>query len=761
MKQALLFACCILALAGCTSLSPEQRREQQKRQFIDSLMHEMTQEEKLGQLNLISRGDIVTGKIHGSQSVQQIRDGKVGGVFNLKYVSYIREVQRIAVEESRLGIPLIFGMDVIHGYETVFPIPLALSCTWNPQAAQRAAEIASKEATADGICWTFSPMVDICHDARWGRIAEGAGEDPYLGSQMAAAMVQGYQGQDLADSTTMMACVKHFGLYGAPDGGRDYNSVDMSFYRMYNDYLPPYKAAIDAGAGSVMSSFNTINGIPASCNHWLLTELLREQWGFKGFVVSDYNAIEETIHHGAAEDLIQAGVQALNAGLDMDMVSNALPALASAIEDGRVSQAALDQACRRILEAKYDLGLFADPYRYCDSTRRASDIFTSENRHEARQIAREAIVLLKNDNNLLPLSKQGTIALIGPLADVKTNMAGTWSVVARHNDYKTIREGLTDALQGKAELLYAKGCNLMYAAEAEQRATPGKHAMRDSRSEQEMRNEALAIAKRADVIVLAMGEASEMSGEASCYVNLEMPDAQRDLMHELAGLGKPIVLLHVAGRPTVMNWETEHLPAILETWFLGSEGADAIADVLFGDYAPSGRLSVQMPRHVGQLPFSYRHFSTGRPMEGDGYDPYSSCYQDVPNTPLYPFGYGLTYTEFAYSEPVISDTTMTEKDTLTLRVKVTNTGKRPAKETVQLYIQDVTATCARPTIELRGFRQIELQPEETQEVQLQIHKDVLAYYNAQQQWIAEPGLFKLMVGHDSRHVSTKNIWLKR
>ena len=736
------------------TLSPEQA----KQQFIDSLLREMTVEEKLGQLNLISRGDITTGKPRESQSAALIREGKVGGVFNLKYVYNVREIQRVAVEESRLGIPLIFGMDVIHGYETVFPIPLALSCTWNPEAVATAARIGAKEATADGICWTFSPMVDICHDARWGRIAEGAGEDPYLGAEMARAMVCGYQGADLGDSATMMACVKHFGLYGAPDGGRDYNSVDMSRYRMYNEYLPTYKAAVDAGVGSVMSSFNTINGIPSTGNHWLLTDLLRDEWGFRGFVVSDYNAVEEMITHGVADSLLDAGVLALKAGLDMDMVSDGLPGLLPALQDGRITEKEIDAACRRILEAKYDLGLFSDPYRYCDSTRRERDIFTPENRQLAREVAQQAIVLLKNDNDLLPLAKHGTLALIGPLGDVKTNMAGTWSVAAVHQQYKSLREGLADALQGTdATLLYAKGCNLMYDAEAEHRAASGKHAMRDDRDPKQMHDEAIRMARQADIILLAMGEASEMSGEASCYVNLEMPDAQRDLMHELATLGKPMVLLHFAGRPTILNWENDHLDAIMETWFLGSEGADAIADVLFGDYVPSGRLTTSFPRHVGQLPFSYRHMNTGRPVEGDDFDQYSSCYLDVVNTPLFPFGYGLTYTSFRYAEPTLSQTVMQTGDTLYLRVQVTNVGRRAATETVQLYIRDMVSTAARPTQELRGWQQVTLQPNETKEVTFAITKDVLAYYNAQLRWTLEPGKFLLMVGHDSRHVQTTEI----
>jgi beta-glucosidase len=749
--------------------------------FIDQLMAQMTLEEKLGQLNLPVTGDIITGAARESNVAEDIRQGRVGGLFNLKGAQSIREVQRIAVEESRLGIPLIFGMDVIHGYETVFPIPLALSCSWDMEAIERSAQIAAAEATADGICWTFSPMVDICHDGRWGRISEGSGEDPYLGSRIAEAMVRGYQGTDLSDPATMMACVKHFALYGAVEAGREYNNVYPDDFHMFNEYLQPYKAAVDAGAGSVMAAFNTVHGVPATGNKWLLTDLLRDQWGFRGFVVSDYCGLEQLCDHGVCATKEEAAIQCLEAGLDMDMVSAGLVSLADAVRDGRCSRDVVDAACRRMLEAKYRLGLFDDPYRYCDTTRRARVVLSPEHRAEARRIAGESMVLLKNDNQLLPLRKQGTIALIGPLADTRPNMSGTWAVAAVPDRYKTVREGLQDALEGTgAKLLYAKGANVLYDPQAEAIATMFGREMRDERSAEEMRAEALRIARQADVIVAAMGEASEMSGECSSRVNIEMPDAQHDLLVELAKLGKPIVLVHFAGRPTVLNWETDHLPAILEAWFSGSETADALADILFGEVNPSGRLTVQLPRHVGQYPFSYRQMRTSRINSSGEFAKFTTCYSDVSNWPLYPFGYGLSYTTFSYSPLTLSDSIllmtndkrpttndqrpMTNNQSVTASVTVTNTGKLKGTEVVQLYIGDRVAKGVRPYKELRGFERITLAPGESREVTFTIDSDRLGYYapttNDKRQttaleWTLEPGEVEIMVGRNARETDMR------
>ena len=748
---------CILCLIGWGCASDANRKNAEMDRFVDNLMAQMTLEEKLGQLNLPVTGDIVTGAARESNVAEDIRMGRVGGLFNLKGAQAIREVQRIAVEESRLGIPLLFGMDVIHGYETVFPIPLALSCSWDMEAVERSAQIAAAEATADGICWTFSPMVDICHDGRWGRISEGNGEDPYLGSRIAEAMVRGYQGEDLADPATMMACVKHFALYGAVEAGREYNNVYPDDFHMFNEYLQPYKAAVEAGAGSVMAAFNTVHGVPSTGNKWLLNDLLRDQWGFQGFVVSDYCGLEQLCDHGVCTTKEEAAIQCLEAGLDMDMVSAGLVALADAVRAGRCSQKAVDAACRRMLEAKYQLGLFDDPYRYCDTTRRAQVVLSPEHRTEARRIAGESMVLLKNDKRVLPLRKQGTIALIGPLADTRPNMSGTWAVAAVPEHYKTIREGLQDALEGTgAKLLYAKGSNVLYDPQAEAIATMFGREMRDSRSAEEMRAEALRIARQAAVIVAAMGEASEMSGECSSRVNIEMPDAQHDLLVELAKLGKPIVLVHFAGRPTVLNWETEHLPAILEAWFGGSETADAVADILFGDVNPSGRLTVQLPRHVGQYPFSYRQMRTSRINPSGEFAKFITCYSDVSNWPLYPFGYGLSYTTFEYSPVTLSDSILVRNGQTTAKVTVTNTGAMKGTEVVQLYIGDRVAKGVRPYKELRGFERITLEPGESREVAFTIDADRLGYYEPESlQWTLEPGEVEIMIGRNARETDMR------
>lgn len=761
MKKTLLALMIVasIVLIGILGSSCSRSNQSDMDRFVDNLMAQMTLEEKLGQLNLPVTGDIVTGAARESNVAEDIRNGKVGGLFNLKGAQAIREIQRIAVEESRLGIPLLFGMDVIHGYETVFPIPLALSCSWDMAAVERSAQIAAAEATADGICWTFSPMVDICHDGRWGRISEGSGEDPYLGSRIAEAMVRGYQGADLADPATMMACVKHFALYGAVEAGREYNNVYPDDFHMFNEYMQPYKAAVDAGAGSVMAAFNTVHGVPATGNKWLLTDLLRDRWGFQGFVVSDYCGLEQLCDHGVCTTKEEAAIQCLEAGLDMDMVSAGLVALAdnqSAISN---HQSAIDAACRRMLEAKYKLGLFDDPYRYCDTTRRAQVVLSPEHRAEARRIAGESMVLLKNDNDLLPLRKQGTIALIGPLANTRPNMSGTWAVAAVPEHYKTIREGLQDALEGTgAKLLYAKGSNVLYDPQAEAIATMFGREMRDNRSAEEMRAEALRIARQADVIIATMGEASEMSGECSSRVNIEMPDAQHDLLVELAKLGKPIVLVHFAGRPTVLNWETDHLPAILEAWFGGSETADAVADILFGEVNPSGRLTVQLPRHVGQYPFSYRQMRTSRLNPGGEFAKFITCYSDVSNWPLYPFGYGLSYTTFEYGPMMLSNDQlpMTNDQSVTASVTVTNTGKVKGTEVVQLYIGDRVAKGVRPYKELRGFERITLEPGESREVSFTIDADRLGYYEpATLQWTLEPGEVEIMIGRNARETDMR------
>lgn len=751
----------VITASAVTAMATPQADKGKMDQFIDNLMGKMTLQEKIGQLNLPVSGEIVTGQAKSSDVAGKIRKGQVGGLFNVKGVENIREVQKIAVEQSRLKIPLLFGMDVIHGYETVFPIPLALSCSWDMEAIKESARIAAKESSADGICWTFSPMVDICRDPRWGRMAEGGGEDPYLGSEISAAMVKGYQGDDLTDKNTIMACVKHFALYGAPEAGRDYNTVDMSHLSMFNNYFPPYKAAIDAGVGSVMTSFNVVDGIPATGNKWLMTDVLRDRWGFDGFVVTDYTAISEMIAHGMG-DLQQVSAMSLSAGTDMDMVADGfLTTLEKSLKEGKVTMAEIDKACRRILEAKYKLGLFDDPYKYCDASRVKKDIFTAENRAIARKIATETFVLLKNENNLLPLQRKGKIALVGPLANTKANMPGTWSVAAASDKYNSLYESMKQSLAGKAEVLYAKGSNLMYDAQREAEATMFGREMRDSRSAQELLDEALNVASQADVIVAAVGESSEMSGESSSRTNLEMPDAQRDLLTALKKTGKPIVLVYFAGRSTVMTWEQENFPAILNVWFGGSEAADAICDVVFGDVSPSGKLTTTFPKNVGQIPLYYNHLNTGRPLEaGKWFSKFRSNYLDIDNDPLYPFGYGLSYTTFRYGDLQLSNNSMNEKGKITASVTVTNTGNYDADEIVQMYIRDMVGSVARPVKELKGFERIHLKKGESRTVSFDITAEQLKFYNSALNWVCEPGEFEVMVGGNSRDVQTKKFSLQ-
>ena len=729
--------------------------------FVDNLMNKMTLREKIGQLNLPVAGNITTGQAKSSDVAAQIARGEVGGLFNLKGVKSIRELQKIAVENSRLHIPLIFGMDVIHGYETVFPIPLALSMTWDPAAVRTSAHLAATEAAADGISWTFSPMVDICRDARWGRMSEGNGEDPYLVSVLAKAMVEGYQGTDLSAPNTVMACVKHFALYGAVEAGREYNTADMSHNAMFNYYFPPYKAAADAGAGSFMAAFNTVDGVPATGNRWLLTDVLRKQWGFKGFVVTDYTGISEMQAHGMG-DLQQVAAMALNAGVDMDMVAAAFTGtLEKSLQEGKVTEASINQACRRILEAKYKLGLFDDPYRYLDEKRARKEIYSSDKRAEARRIAAESFVLLKNDGNMLPLQKKGKIALIGPLANTAANMPGSWSVAAVFSKYKTLLQAMRDAVGSRAEVIYAKGSNITYDKDLEARGSMFGREIRDSRSDKEMLDEAVQAARQADVIVAAIGETSEFSGECASRTDLTIFDAQKDLLTALKATGKPVVLVNFSGRPTVMNWENANFPAILNVWFGGSEAGDAICDVLFGDKVPSGRLTVSMPKSVGQIPIYYNHLNTGRPQpEGRPFEKFRSNYIDIDNNPLYPFGYGLSYTTFKYGPMQLDATSMTADGQIKVTVPVTNTGSRDADEVVQLYLHDVAASIARPVKELKDFARISLRAGETRNVTFTITADKLKFYNSELQYVCEPGEFQIMVGPNSRDTQTAGFTLK-
>ena len=758
-------------LMGSTSIQA-QKSPQDMDRFIDALMKKMTVEEKIGQLNLPVTGEITTGQAKSSDVAKKIEQGLVGGLFNLKGVAKIRDVQKLAVENSRLGIPLLFGMDVIHGYETIFPIPLGLSCTWDMKAIQKSARIAAVEASADGIFWTFSPMVDISRDPRWGRVSEGNGEDPFLGGAIAKAMVSGYQGDKLNDqlkrNDEIMACVKHFALYGAGEAGRDYNTVDMSRNRMFNEYLYPYQAAVDAGVGSVMASFNEVDGVPATANKWLMTDVLRKQWGFNGFVVTDFTGIAEMVAHGIG-DLQTVSARALNAGVDMDMVSEGfVGTLKKSLTEGKITMKTLDTACRRILEAKYKLGLFDDPYKYCDLSRPARDIFTKEHRDAARKIASESFVLLKNEPAktgqapLLPLQKKGTVAVIGPLANTRSNMPGTWSVAARLNDYPSLYEGLKEMMAGKVNITYAKGSNLIGDAAYEERATMfGRSLNRDNRTDKELLEEALKVAADADIIVAALGESSEMSGESSSRTDLNIPDVQHTLLEALLKTGKPVVLTLFTGRPLTLTWEQENVPAILNVWFGGSEAAYAIGDVLFGDVNPSGKLTMTFPKNVGQIPLFYNHKNTGRPLqEGKWFEKFRSSYLDVDNEPLYPFGYGLSYTTFQYSDIALSASAMGQDGSITAAVTVTNTGKRDGAEVVQLYIRDLVGSITRPVKELKGFEKIFLKAGESKTVTFKITPELLRFYDYDLKQVAEPGDFDVMIGGDSRNVRSARLTLK-
>ncbi|MCW2120688.1 beta-glucosidase BglX [Flavobacterium sp. 7A] len=732
--------------------APKEVKIKPRTEFVSELMAKMTIGEKIGQLNLPTSGDITTGAPSNSNVAKNIEEGKVGGLFNIKSVQKIKEVQRIAVEKSRLKIPLIFGMDVIHGYETTFPIPLGLSCTWDMALIQRSAQIAAQEASADGINWTFSPMVDISRDPRWGRVSEGSGEDPFLGSQIAKAMVKGYQGNDLSNKNTILSCVKHFALYGAPEAGREYNTVDMSRIKMYNDYFPPYKAAVDAGVGSAMASFNVVDGIPATGNKWLMTDVLRKEWGFKGFVVTDYTGIPEMIDHGMG-DLQTVSALALNAGIEMDMVGEGfLTTLKKSLKEKKVSIEQIDNAVRLILEAKYDLGLFQDPYKYCDENRAKTEIFTKSDRTEARNIAAQSLVLLKNNNQLLPLKKSGTIAVIGPLADAKENMAGTWSVATNMEKSISLVAGIKEAVGSTAKVLYAKGSNLDYDAAFEEKATMfGKTLHRDNRTKEELTKEALKIANQSDIIIAALGESAEMSGESSSRTNIEIPQSQKDLLQELLKTGKPVVLVLFTGRPLVLVQENETVPAILNAWFAGSEAGYAIADVLFGNVNPSGKLTATFPRTLGQVPIYYNQMNTGRPLankEGK-FEKFKSNYIDERNEPLFPFGYGLSYTSFEYSNLAISSKKMGINDKLKITVDIKNIGNYDGKEVVQLYIRDLVGSVSRPVKELKGFQKIFLKKGEKQKVSFEISIEELKFYNSDLKFVAESGLFEVFVGENS------------
>ncbi|MFD2825916.1 beta-glucosidase BglX [Leeuwenhoekiella polynyae] len=717
---------------------------------VETLLKKMTLEEKIGQLNLLTPGGgVATGSVVSKNVEEKIKAGNVGGLFGVTGPDKIRQAQEIAVKKTRLGIPLLIGSDIIHGYKTTFPIPLGLSSSWDMELIEKTAQIAAKEATADGINWNFSPMVDIARDPRWGRISEGAGEDPYLGSAIAKAMVTGYQQNDLTEENTMIATVKHFALYGAAEGGRDYNTTDMSRTKMFNEYLPPYKAAIDAGAESVMSSFNDVDGVPASGNKWLLTSLLRDRWGFDGFVVSDYTSVNEMIAHGMG-DLQAVSALAINAGLDMDMVGEGfLTTLNKSVDEGKVTEETITNACRRILEAKYKLGLFENPYKYSDSKRPKRDILTVANKEVAREAARKSFVLLKNEKNILPLAKNAKIALVGPLANNKNNMLGTWAPTGDPQLSIPILEGLKNVAPD-AQITYAKGANISNdTAYAKKINVFGPRIEISEETPDALLENALNTTKNADVIVAVVGEATEMSGESSSRTNISIPDSQKLMIKKLVETGKPVVLVLMSGRPLVITDELQLPISILQVWHPGIEAGNAVADVLFGDYNPSGKLTASWPQNVGQIPVYHSMKTTGRPAPSTAFQKFKSQYLDAPNAPALAFGYGLSYTTFEYKNLKLNATQIEQGDDLTATVEVTNTGDYDGEEVVQLYLHDVVRSLAPPMRTLKGFHKVFIKKGETKTVTLTLKADDLKFYNASLDFIAEPGEFEVFVGGNS------------
>ena len=743
MKKTANAATCVIAalFLALTACSPQRTAADRERDaFLDNLMGRMTLEEKIGQLNLLVAGLDVTGAQRNAAVEEKVRKGMVGGVFNTFTPTPVRKLQTTAIRESRLGIPLLFGYDVIYGHKTIFPIPLALSCTWNPDLIEKSCRISGAEASADGLNWVYSPMVDIARDPRWGRIMESSGEDPYLGSVIARAKVRGYQGNDLRDPSAVMACVKHFALYGAAEAGRDYNTVDMSRRRMYETYLPPYRAAVEAGVGSVMTSFNEVDGIPATGNRWLLTDLLRNEWGFGGMVVTDYTAIKEMTAHGMG-DLSKDAELAMNAGVDMDMVDEAYPEyLPRLVASGKIPKSSIDRACRRILEAKYRLGLFSDPYRGCTEERAKSEILTPENRKTARESAVQSLVLLKNSNQILPLKKSGTIALVGPLADDRKTPLGSWHAAGDWRNVVSVLEGMTTMGGSGVKILHAAGTTL-----PESPLVPS-----DSGHVQAMISEAVAAAKKADTVVAVLGESAAQSGEAKSRSDIGLPQEQKELLKALVATGKPVVLVLMNGRPLTLEWEDTHCGAILEAWLPGIEAGNAIADILFGDRNPSGKLTVTFPRNVGQIPIYYAHKNTGRPFNAENPSlRFVSRYLDVPNDPLYAFGHGLSYTSFSCSDVNLSKASLSDNENLQASVRVTNTGTRPGEETLQLYISQPAASVARNVMDLRGFQKVLLQPGEIKEVTFAVTTEDLKFWNADLKHDWEPGEFLIRIGGSS------------
>lgn len=716
------------AFVSCGSPDTSRTLSKDIQRKIDSLLNVMTLEEKVGQMVLFTSDWDVTGPTMKSDYLDDIRTGKCGNIFNAHTTGFVKEIQRVAVEESRLGIPVMFGYDVVHGHRTVFPISLGESCSWDMEAVEKSARVSAEEAAASGLNWTYAPMVDISVDPRWGRVSEGAGEDPYLGSRIAEARVRGFQGDDLSDPLTVLACVKHFAAYGAPMAGRDYNTVDMSERYFREFYLPPYEAAVDAGALSVMTSFNELDGVPATANHYLLQDLLRDEMGFEGFVVTDYTSINEMVHHGYAADDRDAAKKAVLAGVDMDLQGELYyKYLVGLVEDGEVPEKVIDDAVRRILEMKARLGLFDDPYLYCDAEREKEIVYSEANLEAARDVARKSMVLLKNDGTL-PLQKGEKIAVIGELASSTRDLLGSWKAAGDWDFMKSIADAIKEC-NGKANVTYVKGCSL----DGEDR---GGFAA------------ALSAARKADKVVMVIGERWDWSGEAASRANINIPGVQSELLEKIAATGKPVAVVLLNGRPLDLSAESEVASAIVEAWYPGTMGAEAVTDVLFGEYNPSGKLSMTFPRSIGQVPIFYYAKNTGRPIYLP--DPkYKSKYLDCPNDPLYPFGYGLSYTDFEYSDISLSSSEMRPGDTLTASVTVTNAGKLAGEEVVQLYIRDLVGSVTRPVKQLKGFEKISLAPGESREVTFEITNDMLSFYRQDMSFGSEPGDFLVFIGGSS------------
>ena len=726
-----------LIAAGLLPLATGWAQSRTIDQRVDSVLQLMTVEEKIGQLNQYNGDWSATGPITPDGDKQnQIRKGMVGSMLNVTGVGHTRQLQEIALQ-SRMKIPLLFGQDIIHGYRTTFPLPLAEAASWDLPAIELSARIAATEAAAAGVHWTFAPMVDIARDPRWGRVMEGAGEDPYLGSLIAAARVRGFQGRGLGNTDAIMACAKHFAAYGAAVGGRDYNSVDMSEHMLWDVYLPPFKAAAAAGVATFMNSFNDLNGIPATGNRHLQRDILKGRWNYSGFVVSDWGSVGEMIQHGFVKNNYEAALAAITAGSDMDMESRSyIGNLGALVKDGKVPVLLIDEAVRRILRKKFEMGLFDDPFRYCDKEREQKEWDNAANLRVSRVMAEKSIVLLKNEHSLLPLSKNTrVIAFIGPLVKSVRDNLGFWSYEWPDDTARIITQwqGVQHKVGKDTRLLYARGCGIRDTA------TSGFA-------------EAVRVARQADVVILSVGEAGDMTGEAKSRSNIHLPGVQEDLIRAVQATGKPVVVLINAGRPLVFNWTADHVPAILYTWWLGTEAGDAIADVVFGDYNPSGKLPISFPRTEGQIPIYYDHFSTGRPAKNDNETNYRSAYNDLPNSPKYCFGYGLSYTRFEYGGLVLDKKVLHTGDSLSVSVTVTNAGSFDGEETVQLYIRDLVASFVRPVKELKGFQKVFLKKGESRTVRFVLTEEDLKFYGADGERILEPGDFKVFVGGSSADV---------